>query len=131
MLKTQPVDTVNIILEAADKGGVHMNKSWRYHESFRQGGSLSKEQCDFYDREGYLVLEGLLSEGDIAVVQQSLTDKVDQIAEQLLAAGLIQDTLKDRPFPTRLAELFGQLTADHFLKYGRSWRDRLPGYYHL
>jgi len=39
--------------------------------------------------------------------------------------------LKHRPFPNRLAELFTGLTAEDFLKYGRSWRDRIPGYFIL
>jgi ectoine hydroxylase-related dioxygenase (phytanoyl-CoA dioxygenase family) len=30
-----------------------------------------------------------------------------------------------------LAELFTNLTSEDFLKYGRSWRDRFEGYFHL
>ncbi|BFT73655.1 phytanoyl-CoA dioxygenase family protein [Paenibacillus sp. P36] len=95
------------------------------------GGSLSKEQVDFYNTEGYLVIPNLLQEEDLAQAIEAMTTKVSAIAEELMQAGLIQDKLEDRPFKYRLAELFKDLTAEHFLKYGRSWRDRIPGYFHL
>ncbi|MDU0202437.1 MULTISPECIES: phytanoyl-CoA dioxygenase family protein [Paenibacillus] len=95
------------------------------------GGSLSKEQVDFYNTEGYLVIPNLLQEEDLAQAIEAMTTKVSAIAEELVQAGLIHDKLEDRPFKYRLAELFKDLTAEHFLKYGRSWRDRIPGYFHL
>lgn len=95
------------------------------------GGSLSKEQVDFYNTEGYLVIPNLLQEEDLAQAIEAMTTKVSQIAEELVQAGLISDKLEDRPFKYRLAELFKDLTAEHFLKYGRSWRDRIPGYFQL
>ncbi|MBA2938423.1 phytanoyl-CoA dioxygenase family protein [Paenibacillus sp. CGMCC 1.16610] len=95
------------------------------------GGSLSKEQVDFYNTEGYLVIPNLLQEEDLAQAIEAMTTKVSAIAEELMQAGLIQDKLEDRPFKYRLAELFKDLTAEHFLKYGRSWRDRIPGYFQL
>ncbi|MDD9268918.1 phytanoyl-CoA dioxygenase family protein [Paenibacillus sp. GCM10023248] len=95
------------------------------------GGSLSKEQFDFYQSEGYLVLPNLLQEDDMAPAIEAMTAKVSAIANELLQAGLITDTLEDRPFKYRLAELFQDLTPEHFLNYGRSWRDRIPGYFHL
>ena len=57
--------------------------------------------------------------------------KVSLIAADLLAAGLVPDLLEHLPFETRLAALFADLTDKDFLKYGRGWRDRLPGYYEL
>jgi ectoine hydroxylase-related dioxygenase (phytanoyl-CoA dioxygenase family) len=39
--------------------------------------------------------------------------------------------LRSAPFETRLARLFENLSDREFLRYDRSWRDRLPGYYHL
>ncbi len=94
-------------------------------------GSLSKEQIDFYQLEGFLVLENLLSEADLKGVKQSMQNRVDEIAKDLLAVGLIDDTYNESPFELRLAKLFKDLDDDAFLKYGRSWRDRLPGYYDL
>src|SRR5687767_6680671 len=93
--------------------------------------SLSNEQIRRYDEEGYLVLPHFLTERELAPVRQAMTRKVDLIAEQLLADGLVRDKLEHRPFDYRLAELFEGLTDRDFLKYGRSWRDRFPGYFEL
>jgi ectoine hydroxylase-related dioxygenase (phytanoyl-CoA dioxygenase family) len=60
-----------------------------------------------------------------------MEEKVSEIADDLFAAGLVRDRRGDAPFETRLAELFDGLTDADFLKYGRSWRDRRPGYYRL
>ena len=94
-------------------------------------GSLTPQQLEFYDREGYLVLPDLLDENDMAAPRAAMMEKTDQIATDLLANGLIDDLHEDEPFPTRLARLFDGLTDDDFLKWGRGWRDRLPGYFHL
>jgi phytanoyl-CoA hydroxylase len=93
--------------------------------------SLTPEQVRFYDREGYLVLPGLLTDADLAPARAAMEHKVDEIADALCADGLITDRLESAPFATRLARLFDGLTDEHFLRYGRSWRDRLPGYFHL
>jgi len=95
------------------------------------GGSLSPGQIAFYDDEGYVVLERLLDGEDMRPFRESVNQRVDQIANDLVQAGLVTDTLELRPFETRLAELFANLSDQDFLKYGRSWRDRLPGYFEL
>ncbi|SDS49065.1 phytanoyl-CoA dioxygenase family protein [Microlunatus soli] len=94
-------------------------------------GSLSEEQVRQYDTEGYLVLPDLLSEQQMAPVRAALTEKVDRVAADLLAAGLIDDPLTEVAFPYRLARLFEGLEPEHFLEHGRSWRDRIAGYYTL
>ncbi len=94
-------------------------------------GSLTDEQIDFYDREGYLVLPHLVNDEDLAGVRQAMQQKVDMIADALRADGLIDDIHADASFERRLALLFDGLSDEEFLKYGRSWRDRLPGYYDL
>ncbi|MBW7453555.1 phytanoyl-CoA dioxygenase family protein [Paenibacillus sepulcri] len=94
-------------------------------------GSLTKEQVDFYDTEGYLVIPELLNAEDMAAPKQAMETKVSQIADELFDAGLISDKLVHLPFPNRLAELFKGLTDEHFNKHGRSWRDRIPGYFTL
>jgi ectoine hydroxylase-related dioxygenase (phytanoyl-CoA dioxygenase family) len=96
-----------------------------------RAGSLTAAQIEFYETEGYLVLPHLLSAADLAPAQEAMELKVSQIADELLAAGLITDKLEDAPFRYRLAWLFANLSDQDFLKYGRSWRDRLPGYYDL
>jgi len=94
-------------------------------------GSLTPEQVAYYDLEGYLVIENLLTEADMEPVKHAMSDKVSMIADELFEAGLVSDKLEDHPFPNRLADLFAGLSDQEFLKYGRSWRDRLPGYYSL
>ena len=78
-----------------------------------------------------MVLEDLLSEQDLAGVKASMMKRVDEIANDLFAAGLVTTTFEDSPFELRLAHLFAGLDDKTFLQYGRSWRDRLPGYYDL
>lgn len=94
-------------------------------------GSLGQEQIDFYQKEGYLVLPNLLLDADMAPAREAMTHKVTMIADALYADGIITDKRTDRPFAYRLAELFAGLSDREFLKYGRSWRDRLPGYFDL
>lgn len=94
-------------------------------------GSLTAEQKSAYERDGYVVLDQLLSDAELAPAREAMTQKVDQIAAELMRDGKIADPLVDQPFKYRLARLFAGLTDADFLKYGRSWRDRLPGYFVL
>jgi ectoine hydroxylase-related dioxygenase (phytanoyl-CoA dioxygenase family) len=55
----------------------------------RHGGSLTQEQKEFYEREGYLVMKNLLSGEDMAPVRGAMEDKVSEIADALYADGLI------------------------------------------
>jgi ectoine hydroxylase-related dioxygenase (phytanoyl-CoA dioxygenase family) len=95
------------------------------------GGSLTQEQKEFYEREGYLVIEHLLSDEELAPAREAMSDKVSEIARALHADGLISNTFDDEPFKTRLAKLFENLSDNDFLRWGRGWRDRRAGYYHL
>ena len=97
----------------------------------KHSGTLTDEQIAFYELEGYLVLPDFLTREDMAPAQEAMEEKVDQIANELFADGLIADRLTSEPFATRLAKLFENLTDNEFLKYGRSWRDRYPGYFKL
>lgn len=94
-------------------------------------GSLTPEQIEFYDREGYVVLERLLNDEDMVPFRKSVNARVDEIADELFRLGLVADKLESRPFETRLGDLFANLSDADFLKFGRSWRDRLPGYFDL
>jgi len=94
-------------------------------------GALTPEQVERYDSDGYLIIPDLLDDSVVAAVRRALTEKVDWIASDLLAAGLVTDIQADAPFETRLARLFDGLDTEHFLKYGRGWRDRIAGYYTL
>jgi len=95
------------------------------------GGSLTAEQKDLYETEGYLVLPGLLSQEELQPIKDSLSGKVEGIARQLAEQGLITDLHEDAPFEHRLAKLFEGLSEVEFNKVGRSWRERRPGFYDL
>ena len=94
-------------------------------------GSLSPAQIDLYQEQGYLLLPSLLTEEDMAPAQRAMAEKVSEIADDLFACGLTTDKCEAEPFDLRLARLFDGLTDQEFLKYGRSWRERRDGYYHL
>jgi len=94
-------------------------------------GSLTADQIAEYEREGYLVVPNMLSYNDLAPAREALNWKVSKIADELAASGLIKDKLEGDPFETRLVNLFKGLTEADFLKFGRGWRDRHPGYFHL
>ena len=94
-------------------------------------GSLTAAQLEQYQQQGYIIIEGLLDDNDMKPAREAMMQKVDVIAEDLYNNGLISDKLEHEPFATRLARLFDNLTDEDFLKWGRGWRDRLPGYYHL
>jgi len=97
----------------------------------RTRGSLTPTQVEFYRTEGYLVLPGLLTDEDMAPAREAMTEKVSEIAADLYKNGLVTDTRQREPFETRLVRLFEGLTEGEFLKYGRGWRDRKPGYHDL
>lgn len=101
-------------------------------EKYRTGtGSLSKEQIAQYDEIGYVVLPELLSDADLKAVINSMSLKVEEIGQDLLKNGLISEVFSDSSFETRLVRLFAGLTEKDFLKFGRGWRDRLPGYFDI
>ena len=66
-------------------------------------GTLTETQLDFYDREGYIVLENLLNDDDLQPAREAMQHKVDLIADDLYANGLITDKREDAPFAARLA----------------------------
>src|SRR5262245_11185587 len=87
-------------------------------------GSLTAAQVREYDDQGYLILPDLLDEIDQAPARAALTEMVDSIAADLIAAGLIDDPLAEEPFPTRLARLFDNLGNKEFVAYMEPhWRD--------
>jgi ectoine hydroxylase-related dioxygenase (phytanoyl-CoA dioxygenase family) len=98
---------------------------------FNTSTSLTPEQLASYNTNGYIVLENLLDDADMAPPRGAMMEKVDEIANYLFKAGLVTDLYFDEPFPTRLARLFEGLSDADFLKWDRGWRDRKPGYFEL
>ena len=95
------------------------------------GGSLSAFQLEQYHSQGYIVLDPFLTDEEMAPAREAMRHKVDIIAADLFDNGLITDKLEDLPFKYRLARLFQGLSDADFLRFGRGWRDRFPGYFEL
>jgi len=95
------------------------------------GGSLTEAQLSTYETEGYLVLHELLTPEELTPIHVSLGENVSAIADKLFDQGLITDKLENWPFETRLGGLFRGLSDHEFNRFGRSWRDRKPGFFHL
>src|SRR5688572_24839765 len=64
--------------------------------------ALSPEQTEFFEREGYLVIDGLLSDDDLQPVIDELVDEIDQRARQLVAEGVLPRTYDELGFEHRL-----------------------------
>jgi phytanoyl-CoA hydroxylase len=101
------------------------------HNQSKLTGSLSPAQVEFYAQEGYLILPRLLDAQDMAPIREALEHKVDAIAEAMVVAGKTTNRFEHEPFKTRLVRLFDGKTDEDFLQFGRSWRDRHPGYFHF
>jgi ectoine hydroxylase-related dioxygenase (phytanoyl-CoA dioxygenase family) len=97
----------------------------------RIGGSLTEDQLRQYDEQGYVLIKRLLNDADMQPAREAMESKVETIATDLFANGLIPHKFEDAPFASRLARLFDDLTDKDFLKWGRGWRDRFPGYFDL
>ena len=66
---------------------------------------VTAEKLDFYKREGYVIIEGGLTDADLEPLIQGHIVIVDEMARQLREQGKIDDLHKDEPFETRLARL--------------------------
>jgi ectoine hydroxylase-related dioxygenase (phytanoyl-CoA dioxygenase family) len=95
------------------------------------GTGLTVEQTEFYRDEGYLVLNGLLNDADLAGAQEAMEQKVEEIARDMVSTGACVDDFRHAAFDQRLALLFAGRSDDEFLKFGRSWRERRAGYFNL
>lgn len=88
-----------------------------------------------FERDGYLVVRGLLDERSLAPVRQVIARSVDRRVEQLHEQGLISQRYEGEPFARRWARIFAEYTrhphaAPHLTVWGR--HDMLdPAIYHL
>ena len=69
---------------------------------------LTDEQIQFFNDNGYLVAEGVVTEADMAPVIAEYSDWIDKRARELQAQGKITDLCENEGFRTRLARLFEQ-----------------------
>ncbi len=64
---------------------------------------LTPEQIAHFDREGYVVARGALTDADLDPVIDAYAEYIDQRAGQLHAAGKLSQTFAEEPFDRRLA----------------------------
>jgi phytanoyl-CoA hydroxylase len=80
--------------------------------------SLTDEQVEQFQREGYLLVEGLLDPAkDIDPIIDEYAGVLDTLASELYVSGAIPSTYGDRPFSQRLIEIYkasGQVHAQYF-----------------
>ena len=66
---------------------------------------LSPAQSSQFLRDGYLVLEGVLSPNDLEPFIDEITAVIDREAGEAQKQGLLRDLFEDQPFETRLARI--------------------------
>ena len=70
--------------------------------------SLHADQIDAFNRDGVLIVRGVLGEDDLQPMIDELQAWIDERAQALYAEGEISDLHEDEPFETRYGLLFGQ-----------------------
>ena len=79
--------------------------------------SLSHEQVEEFERDGYLVVEGLLDfDEDLQPVEEEYSELLDELAADFFARGEISSTYAELPFGERLSRIYvetGRQTAQH------------------
>ena len=76
---------------------------------------LTESEVSFFQENGYLLLEDVLDENDLAPVIDEYTDIIDKRAEKLHKEGKTTSTYAEKPFTERLLYLVAetqQVTAD-------------------
>ncbi|CAN5629944.1 phytanoyl-CoA dioxygenase family protein [soil metagenome] len=72
-----------------------------------------------YEENGYLLAPGLLSNADLEPIRQAIAHTVDQLAQQLYAAGQIEQLYEDAPLSRRLAYMYQNTTAKKSMGWNR------------
>lgn len=85
------------------------------------GFSVSERQQ--LDRDGYVVIPGIVDDSVLAPVRAACATAVDDLANQWHADGMLEDTFPDEPFETRWAAVRGAVPA----KLPSAWRQILAG----
>ena len=83
--------------------------------------SLSSEQIEQFNSDGYVLLRGALKDGDVDPVIGEYEEYIDRYAHELKAEGKIDNLHQDEPFERRLAqicrqndEIYAHLDIMHF-----------------
>lgn len=74
---------------------------------------LTKEQLDFFQDEGYLVVDDVFAAQELDPLREEMSERIDDKLKQLLAAGRLQpeDSFAEADFDRRLAMVAGKNMA--------------------
>ena len=77
---------------------------------------LSRRQLDSFEREGYLVVEGVLDNSDLIPLEREYAELLDDLARNLVAQGVIDSDHPDCDFGERFARIAASYPGciDHF-----------------
>ena len=67
--------------------------------------TISAEQLATYERDGFLIIEGMFSDDELAPVIEEIEARVDSLAQRLFAAGRITSTYVEEGFYSRMARI--------------------------
>ena len=67
--------------------------------------TLTRQETDQFQRQGYVVKEGVYAAHDMQPIEDSLTEIIHREALALQARGELDDVFADAPFDTRLAKI--------------------------
>ena len=69
---------------------------------------LTDEQVTRFHEQGYLVVNAVLDDEDLAPLWEEYSDLLDEVVLQLHDEGLISDTYADLPFASRYPRVLGE-----------------------
>ena len=75
-------------------------------------GRLTDRQVSFFNDEGYLILNDVFAREELTPLRHELDDRIDQLINELAAAGKIANKHEDKSFEHRLACIFEDSTAN-------------------
>jgi hypothetical protein len=74
---------------------------------------LAPEQIQSFEENGYLAIDGLLVEADLAPLEQEYSQLLDRLAAELYAGGIISSQFEALDFGDRFGRILGQFPELH------------------
>lgn len=69
---------------------------------------LRRQEVNFFEREGYLMLPEVFSPDDLTPLREALSATIDREARRLMAAGVLSQLYEDEPFERRLTRIYSE-----------------------
>ncbi len=74
--------------------------------------TLTPEQVDQYYKEGFLIVEGALSDDDFSPLESAYAELIDERIQSLVSSGKIESAAENEGFATRLVRVAEQIPGD-------------------